>query len=96
MALTSEQNIPSKPEVHEPWTFRRLFTFAGAVTALTKSFVNPLDVLLGYLVFILGISELIGNRVSWFFWVLTLLILLCCVLERHTGLLSDAKKEEKK
>jgi hypothetical protein len=95
MALTAQQNIPEKPIVSEPWTFRRLFPFAGAVTTLSKVFINPFDVLLGYLVFILGAAELLGRHVSWFFWVFAILILAADIFERHTGIPSDTKPEEK-
>ena len=93
MALTSHQDIPEKPKVAEPWTFRRLFPFSGVATSLTKVFASPLDVLLGYLVFIIGIAELTGRDTSWFLWVLTVLILVSSILERHIGILSDSKKE---
>ena len=95
MALTNQQDIPNKPEVREPWTFKRLFPFSGAVTSFAKVFVNPFDVLLGYLVFVLGIAELLGRHTSWFFWALTVLILIADIIERRTGILSDTKKEEK-
>lgn len=95
MSLTSMQDIPNKPEVREPWTFRRLFSF-GAITTLAKVFSNPFDVLLGYLVFILGIAELFGRRVSWFMWVFTILILLADILERHIELLTNKPPKDAK
>lgn len=95
MALTSHQDIPAKPKANEPWTFRRLFPFAGAATSLTKVFTSPLDVLLGYLVFIIGLAELMGRDVSWFMWVFIILILAADVFERHTGILSDTKTIKK-
>ena len=95
MALTSQQDIPNKPIAQEPWTFKRLFPFAGAVTTLTKVFINPFDVLLGYLVLILGIAELLGRHISWFFWAFTTLILLSDLLERYLGIPSDTKPKEK-
>ncbi len=91
MALTSHQDIPEKPKVNEPWTFRRLFPLAGVASSLTKSFTSPLDVLLGYLVFVLGLAELLGREVSWFLWVFSILILAANIFERHTGILSDNK-----
>lgn len=94
MALTSSQDIPEKPKVSEPWTIRRLFSFSGIAKSFTKIFVNPLDVLLGYLVFILGIAELIGRDTSWFLWVFAILILAASIFERHTGTLTDTKKQK--
>lgn len=94
MALTEKQDIPNKPEVREPWTFKRLFPFSGAVSSIAKAFGNPFDVLLGYLVFIIGIAELIGRRVSWFFLALTVLILVADVFERHGFLLDKILKED--
>ena len=103
MALTEKQDIPIKPIVKEPWTFRRLFPFAGSTTALAKTFVNPLEILLGYLVFILGVTELFGRSVSWMFWIFTTLILLTTLYERYEKRKSseakvepEVKKEEEK
>lgn len=83
MALTAQQDIPKKSETQEPWTFRRLFPLAGAVTSITKVFVNPFDILLGFLVLVVGIAELIGHQVSWMLWVLTVLILIADITERR-------------
>lgn len=92
MALTSEQNIPDKPkEKPEPWTFRRLFPFMGAVTNLAKIFVNPFDVLLGYLVVILSIAELLGRSISWPMWILTGLIFLAAIVERYGKIIIELK-----
>lgn len=82
MVLTSEQEIKNKPEVKEPWTFKRLFPFGGAVSAITKIFVNPLDVLFGFAVLIIGIIELLGKQVSWGFYILAILILTASFVER--------------
>ena len=82
MGIAQNQDVPKVKEVEQPWTFKRLFPFGGVVTSFTKVFVNPFDVLLGYLVFILGIAELFGRQVSWFMWVFATLILLADVFER--------------
>ena len=94
MGLAANQEIEKKPEVHEPWSVRRLFPFAAVSSAITKTFTNPFDILLGYLVFILGIVELIGRHVSWVFWGIVVLILIADVAERHIDFLS--KKEDNK
>ena len=94
MGLAQNQEVPNKPEVREPWTIKRLFSF-GAVTTLAKVFVNPLDILFGYLVFILGIAELFGRQVSWFIWAFTVMMLIAIVFERHFGTPTNIKKEEK-
>jgi len=83
MTLTSQQNIPEKPKASEPWTLKRLFPFSAMLTPLAKTFVNPLDVLLGYLVLIVGLAELLGRNISWFFWVFIILILTADIYERH-------------
>lgn len=97
MALTEQQDIPKKPEVREPWTFRRLFPFAGAISAIAKVFVSPFDILLGFLVFIIGISELFGRHLSWFFWLFTVLILVVDLMEKNNYFLESPEdiEEEK-
>lgn len=94
MALTADQDIPNKPEVREPWSFRRLFSF-GAANTLAKVFTNPFDILLGFLVLIVGITELLGRRISWPMWVFIILILLCNLLERHSSIIFNIKPEKK-
>lgn len=96
MALTNQQDIPSKPEVREPWTFKRLFPFVAAVTSFTKVFVNPFDILLGYLVVVLSIAELLSIHVSGLIWTFAVLLLTADLLERNIGSLSKPKEELKK
>ena len=69
MALTADQNIPEKkPAASEPWTFKRLFPFKGAALNLTQTFRNPLEVLLGYVVFVIGIAVLFHQPVPSLFY----------------------------
>ena len=91
--LTNQQDIPNKSETREPWTLRRLFPFGGAITTLTKVFINPFDVILVYLVLVLGIAELAGRQTSWFIWGFTTLVLATDIFERYTGIPSDSKKK---
>ena len=95
MGMTSQQNIPNKPATEEPWTFKRLLSFGAITTTLTKIFINPFDVLLGYLIFILGIVELIGKQTSWFLWGFVVLLLFVDLFERHTGIPLDTKINKK-
>lgn len=95
--LTSQQDIPKKPEVqNEPWTFRRLFPFANTVATLAKVFVNPFDILLGFLVLIIGLVELFGRHISWGFFMLTILILATAIFERHDKLTETKSKANTK
>ena len=96
MGIAADHELPNKPQQEEKWSFRRLFPLSGVVNSFTKSFSNPFDVLLGYLVLILGIAEIIGRKVSWMMWVFAVLILLADLLERHKMELSEPKKKDKK
>ena len=94
MALTAQQNIPEKPKISEPWTFRRLFPFAAMASTLSKVFINPFDILLGFIILVIGLVELMGKDVSWGFYILAVLILLAALFERHVDLIKkqdDAK-----
>lgn len=97
MAITNQQNIPSKQEKSEPWEFKRLLSF-GIGKDITKLFVSPFEILLGYLIFIFGISELISNTVSLLFWILIIAILGIVIFERHKDFFLDKpiKKQLKK
>ena len=94
MALTNQQDIPNKPEIKEPWTIRRLFPFAVIASTISKAFTNPFDILLGFMVFVIGSGELLQRRASWEFYVLAILILLVTLFERHAEILLNKKTEE--
>ena len=96
MGIAAEHELPEKPRKEDNWSFRRLFPLGSVVNSFTKSFSNPFDVLLGYLVLVLGIAELLGRKVSWMMWVFAVLILLADLLERHKAELSEPKKKDKK
>lgn len=97
MALTQNQNLPNKPENAQEWTFKKLFG-GGAVSAVSKVFTNPFDVLLGYLILVVGVAELIGRHISWYLWVLITLLLFIDLLERRRDTLThgEPKKGKKK
>lgn len=96
MALTNDQDIPEKPkQIPEPWTFQRLFPLKATVSALTKSFTTPFDILLVFQILIIGTSELIGRQVSWMLYLLTALILIADVVERQKKELPLKEKKKK-
>jgi hypothetical protein len=82
MALTNQQDIPNKPTVSEPWTFKKLLSFNAAVTNLSKVFVNPLEVLLGFVVLVIGLAILFGRTVPVLFYGLALGFLFETTYER--------------
>jgi len=94
MGIANQQDIPNKLETREPWTFKRLFSF-GAVTTLAKVFVNPFDVLLGFIILVIGLVELLNRHVSWGFYIIAILILIASVFERHIGLFNNNFKKDK-
>jgi len=93
MAITSEQNIPTRKEPTEPWTFRRLFPLK-TVDTLTKMFVSPLEILLGYIVLILGIATLAGRTVPVLFYVLSVCLLASVLYERISRPVQIKSKKE--
>ena len=94
MSLTEQQDLPNKPaEKKQPWTSRKLFPAAAMASAIAKVFINPLDILLGFNIFIIGLVELFGRQVSWGFYILSFLILLSAMFERHINFLK--KKDGK-
>lgn len=95
MALASEQNIPKRPEPTEPWTFKRLFDFGG-ISTVSKVFTNPLEVLLGWVVFVVGLAVLIGRPAPVVFYILSLCILASVVYERSRKGAEPVSKPKKK
>lgn len=96
MPLTNNQDIPEKPrQASEPWTIKKLFPFKATVSALTKSFTNSFDILLCFLVLIIGVSELIGNKISWMLYILTTFILVASLIQRKEFYLKEKIKKKK-
>jgi len=85
MAITNQQDIPERPVVSEPWTFKRLLPL-NLVSALSKTFVNSFDVLLGFIVLVFGVAILIESQIPWGMWVLAVLILGADIFERSKPL----------
>ena len=76
MALTEKQDIPIKPiSPSEPWTFRKLFPFKATVSSLVKNFNNPFDVLVVFLILVIGLGDLLNIEISWMTYLLTVLVL---------------------
>ena len=87
MAITSEQNIPNKPVVSEPWTFKRLLSSPTQVVAtLAKVFVNPFEVLFAFALVVMAVLELLGREASTFFLILTFWLLGAVLFERNKEL----------
>ena len=82
MALTADQDLPTKPQEKAEWTFKRIFSPA-ALSVLAKVFVNPFDIILGFLVVVISIAEMTDKDLSHFFWVLTAGVLVVSAAERH-------------
>lgn len=96
MGIASKQELPQKQIEKQEWSFKRVFPMAAMVSSFSKTFINPFDVLLGFLVLVIGITEVIGHKVSLMMWVLTISILLADLLERNKEEIPQPKKEEKK
>jgi hypothetical protein len=92
MGMTSEQQLPLQKTEKSEWSIRKLFPFAAVTGAFAKTFINVFDVLLGFNLLILGVGELSNKDLSWFFYVLTVLLLIVAFAERH---ITDIKAESK-
>lgn len=83
MGLANEQRIDKKPEeAASKWTFKKIFS-ASPITTLTRNFVDPLEVLLGYLILVLGVAVVCDRHIPVMFYVLTVLMLLVLIFDRH-------------
>lgn len=90
MGLTSDQQLNKRQEeVPAKWTFKKLFS-SSPVTALTKHFINPMEILLGYLVLVTGIAVLCGLPIPGIFYVLTIVISAIIAYEKYLRTLTDA------
>ena len=95
MAITNQQDIPERPVVSEPWTFKRLLPL-NLVSALSKTFVNSFDVLLGFIVFVFGVAIIFRSPIPTGMWVISILILGADILERQKPLLDKSKTKPNK
>lgn len=96
MGIATQQEIPVKKVEGEQWTFKKLFSSNKTVETLASVFVNPFEVLLVYLVIIIGMVELLGRHVSWPMWAFTILIISAAVFERRNRVLTQDKPQRKK
>ena len=91
MAITSEQDIPSRPKPTEPWTFRKLLSGTAVISTLAKVFVNPLDVLFAFSVVVMAALEFMERRASDSFLFLTALLFVAVIFERNKELFFGTK-----
>lgn len=82
MGLAANQEIEKKPEVREPWSIRRLFPMRATVSAIAKTFVSPLEILLAWVFLIVGVSVIFQRHISIAFYILALVLLLGVIFER--------------
>lgn len=91
MPLTAEQELPSRTEEPKTWTTKRLFPFTQVAKVLAKTFVSIFDVLLGFMILMIGIAEVSGRHISGIFYLLTFFILLANLVERRAPSTGEAK-----
>ena len=91
--MTEQQQLDNRPQ-EEPrtWTRRSLFPFASATKLIEKVFVNPFDIMVGYMVFVIGLAFIVGREISVIVFLLTSLLLLASVAERHIDAILGEKK----
>lgn len=95
MGLTNNQELPNKPEVKDSWSFRKLLNISQITSAISKIFVNPVEILSGYMILIVSLAEIV-DRSSWFLRTLTILSLMAFIAERWIKLLSEENKQHEK
>ena len=75
MPLTAKMEFEKKPKAPgEPWTVRRLFPFASTVSAISKM-LNAFEIFSAFMILITGFGELFGRNLSWFWYLILLLVL---------------------
>lgn len=81
--LTKDLEIPNKPtEQPQGWSIRRLLSLGGSVGKVVSLF-NPFEFILLTMILISGIAEIAGRHVSWFWYVLLVLVLLAAFAQRQ-------------
>lgn len=64
MPLTSKQDLPNRPnELPDGWSSRSLIVLRSAIGTIAKTF-NALEAILLFEVFVAGIGELAGRKLS--------------------------------
>jgi len=80
--LTNDLKLPSNTsEQPQGWSIRRLLSLGGSVGKVVATF-NPFEFVFFVMILISGFAELIGRDVSWFWYVLTVLVLLVVLWQR--------------
>lgn len=96
MPIASDQDIPERPkDKEEPWSFRKLFPFKASVSSLIKNFNNPYDIIVVFLVLIIGIAELLSIRISLMTYILTISVLAASLVQHRENLVEGNLKKRK-
>lgn len=93
--MTSQQKIPERPKEKSEWSVRNLFQLKAVSSAVIKTFTNVYDVLLGFSILVVGLSEIIGHGVSWFFYIIVILLILMSFSERRESELDESNPKTK-
>lgn len=74
MPITNQQDIPNKPKISEPWTFKQIFSVAGVISTALKQF-TVLQLFAAFALAVAAVGELTGRPVSIFWYIILLVIL---------------------
>lgn len=96
MGMTQTQDIPIQKQEQSTWSTRRLFPFTALSNAFVKTFINVYDVLLGFSLLIIGITEVLNRNVSWIFYIVVIVLIAASLYERHQSRLVESTKSKDK
>lgn len=96
MGMAEKQTLPERPTEKASWVFTKLFPLAGVIKSVTKTFINPFEILFGLSIVLLIIGELLGRNISWKAYLLVMLLVILSFTERQINFILSAKKSDKK
>ena len=95
MGLTDTQNLPAQKKVESPWVVRKLLVLKDIAGTLAKAF-SAIEAVFFVQVFVSGIGELLGRKLSWGWYIITFFTLLVAAYIRVEPDVETQKIEEKK
>ena len=96
MGLTHKQDLPGAPKSEtQGWTAKTLWSLGGLAKSFSKTFESPFEWMLAFCLLVIASAELTSTHLSWFFYTVAIILLLCVIVRRAMSGMNEPTKEKK-
>lgn len=97
MGLASKQDIPGAPKLEsQGWSAKTLWSLGGLAKSFSKTFESPFEWMLAFCLLVIASAELTSTNLSWFFYTVAIILLLCVIVRRAMAGMNEPIIKEKK